>query len=242
LKRIEDEIMVLDPAYIGIIVLGLLHGLEPGHGWPIALLYSMRKNKPLLYGFYSSSVISFFHFISSIAVVAIYALLNSFFNISTSIFKYVAVIMLVILAYIFFKEDVENELRTQHGHNHENAEAIEHEHQHEHPGQGWHTHLHKHKQRLFFSLLGIATFAFFLGFAHEEEFALLALAVGDINPLMLMIFYASSVTLSLVGITLLGIKAYERVHPKIKRYEKYIPKISALILVLMAAALILNLA
>jgi len=84
--------------------------------------------------------------------------------------------------------------------------------------------------------------AFVLGFAHEEEFALLALAVGGINPLMLMISYATSVTLALIGITLLSIKAYESVQPKIKRYEKYIPKISALILLIMAIALILNLA
>jgi len=233
---------MLDSAYIAIIILGLLHGLEPGHGWPVALLYSMKKNKPLLFGFYSSGIISFFHFISSIAVVAVYALFSYFFNISIPLLKYVAAVMLVILAYMFFTEDIGNELETQHGHTHENVEEIEHEHEHEHSGQGWHTHLHKHAKRIFLSLWGIATFAFFLGFAHEEEFALLALAVGGIDPLMLMISYAASVTLSLIGITLLSIEAYKSVQPRIKRYEKYIPKISALILLLMAIALILNLA
>lgn len=59
---------------------------------------------------------------------------------------------------------------------------------------------------------------------------------------MLMLSYAASVTLALIGITLLSVKAYETVHLKIRRYEKYIPKISALILLLMAIALILNLA
>lgn len=92
------------------------------------------------------------------------------------------------------------------------------------------------------SLLEIATFAFFLGFAHEEEFMLLALAVGGINPLMLMLSYAASATFALIGVTLLSVKAYETVHLKIRRYEKYIPKASALILLLMAIALILNLA
>jgi uncharacterized protein YacL len=201
-----------------------------------------KKSRPLLYGLVSSGIISFFHFISSIAVVVAYVLLSSFLNISVPFLNYVAAAILVILAYIFFTEDVKDELEAQHGHLHENLEeAIEHEHEHEHPGQGRHTHWHKHARRIALSLWSIATFAFILGFAHEEEFALLALAVGGVNPLMLMITYASSVTLALIGITLLSVKAYESVHLKIRRYQRYIPKISALILLLMAVALILNL-
>lgn len=232
---------MLDPAFIGVMVLGLLHGLEPGHGWPVAFLYSVRKSRPVLYGFVSSGIISLFHFVSSIAVVAAYVLLSSFLAISIPFLNYVAAAILIILAYVFFTEDVKDEFEAQHGHLHENVETIEHEHEHEHPGQGRHTHWHKHVKRIALSLWGIATFAFVLGFAHEEEFALLALAVGGINPLMLMISYAASVTLALIGITLLSIKAFERVHLKIRRYEKYIPKISALTLLLMAIALILEL-
>jgi ABC-type nickel/cobalt efflux system permease component RcnA len=235
---------MLDPAYIGVIILGLLHGLEPGHGWPVAFLYSVRKGRPLLYGFLSSGIISFFHFISSVAVVVAYVLLSSFLAISIPLLKYVAAAILILLAYVFFTEDVRDELEAQHGHLHQNLEEIEieHEHEHEHPEQGRHTHRHKHAKRIILSLWGIATFAFVLGFAHEEEFALLALAVGGINPLMLMLSYAASVTLALIGITLLSVKAYETVHIKIRRYEKYIPKISAVILLLMAIAFILNLA
>jgi len=233
---------MLDPAFVGVMVLGLLHGLEPGHGWPVAFLYSVRKGRPIFYGFVSSSIISFFHFVSSIAVVIAYILFTSFVDLSFSLLNYVAAAILLILAYKFFTEDVKDELEDQHGHLHENVKTIEHEHEHEHPGQGRHNHWHKHAKRIALSLGGIATFAFVLGFAHEEEFALLALAVGGINPLMLMISYATSVTLALIGITLLSIKAYESVHPKIKRYEKYIPKISALVLLIMAIALILDLA
>jgi len=233
---------MLDPAFVGVMVLGLLHGLEPGHGWPVAFLYSVRKGRPIFYGFVSSSIISFFHFVSSIVVVIAYVLLSSVLNISFSFLNYVAAAILLILAYKFFTEDVKDEFEDQHGHLHENVKTIEHEHEHEHPGQGRHNHWHKHAKRVALSLGGIATFAFVLGFAHEEEFALLALAVGGINPLMLMISYATSVTLALIGITLLSIRAYESAHPKIKRYEKYIPKISALVLLIMAIALILDLA
>jgi len=231
---------MLDPVFIGVMVLGLLHGLEPGHGWPVVFLYSVRKKRPLLYGLVSSGLVAFFHFVSSIAVVIAYVFLSSFLDVSTRLLNYVAVVILIILAYIFFTEDVQDELEAQHGHLHENVETIEHEHEHEHPSQGRHVHWHKHAKRIALSLWGIATFAFVLGFAHEEEFALLALAVGGVNPLMLMTFYAASVTLALIGITLLSIKAYESVHHKIRRYEKYIPKISAFVLWLLAIALILE--
>jgi len=232
----------LDLTFIGVMVIGLLHGLEPGHGWPVAFLYSVRKSRPMLYGFVSSGIISFFHFISSIAVVIAYVLVSSFLVISIPLLKYVAATMLIMLAYIFFTEDIKDEIEAQHGHIHEDLGDIEHEHEHEHPGQGRHVHWHKHVKRIALSLWGIATFAFVLGFAHEEEFALLALAVGGMSPLMLMITYGASVTLALMGITLVSIKAYESVHLKIRRYEKYIPKVSALILLLMAVALILGLA
>jgi len=233
---------MLDLALIGVMVIGFLHGLEPGHGWPVAFLYSVRKSRPLLYGFVSSGIISFFHFISSIAVVIAYVFLSSFLVISIPLLKYVAAAILIMLAYIFFTEDIKDEFEAQHGHIHEDLGDIEHEHEHEHPDQGRHVHWHKHIKRIALTLWGIATFAFVLGFAHEEEFALLALAVGGISPLMLMITYGASVTLALMGITLVSIKAYESVHLKIRRYEKHIPKVTALILLSMAVALILDLA
>jgi nickel/cobalt transporter (NicO) family protein len=44
----------------------------------------------------------------------------------------------------------------------------------------------------------------------------------------------------LIGVTILGVKMYERVKTRISRYEKYIPKISGIILVVMAVALLLS--
>jgi hypothetical protein len=43
-----------------------------------------------------------------------------------------------------------------------------------------------------------------------------------------------------VAITVLGIKMYERVKVKVFRYEQYIPKVSALILLLLAISIILT--
>lgn len=230
-----------DPALIGVITIGLLHGLEPGHGWPVALLYSVRTVRPTFYAFVSSGIISFFHFVSSIAVVALYLLVSNLINFLSPIFKYIAFVALVLLAFRLLTEKVKDEFEAQHGHFHDNTKDIEHEHEHEHPETGHHTHIHYHVKRIVLSLWGIASFAFFLGFAHEEEFSLLALAIGGVDPLFLMIAYASSVTASLIGVTIIGIKMYEKVRTRVSRYEKYIPKISGLVLLVLAIGLITGL-
>jgi nickel/cobalt transporter (NicO) family protein len=232
--------IALETPLIGVIVIGLLHGLEPGHGWPIALLYSVRTSRPTFYAFISSGIISFFHFISSIVVVLVYFFASSFVDLTSPILKYTAFVALIVLAVKLFLEKVDNQLENQHGHFHENAKNLEHEHEHEHPGMSSHVHLHFHPKRLVLSLRKIASYAFFLGFAHEEEFALLALAVGGVSPLLLMTAYGVSVTASLVAITVLGIRMYERVRSRVYRYEKYIPKISGAILLLLAVFIIIT--
>lgn len=225
----------IETSLIGVIAIGLLHGLEPGHGWPIALLYSVRTGRPTFYAFVSSGIISFFHFISSIAIVLVYFVASSFVNFTSPLLKYVAFAVLMVLAVKLLLEKADD----QHGHFHDNIQDVEHEHEHQHP-DGLHTHMHCHTKRTVLSLRKIASCAFFLGFAHEEEFALLALAVGGVSPLLLMSAYGLSVTASLMVITVLGIKMYERVRGKIYRYEKFIPKVSGIILIVMAIAMILS--
>lgn len=83
------------------------------------------------------------------------------------------------------------------------------------------------------SLWGIAAFAFILGCVHEEEFALLTFCLDNISCLFIMLSYAAAVALSLVGVTLLSIYAYQRVECKIQKYEHYLPKASALILIVL---------
>src|SRR4030042_2285388 len=172
---------MLDSAFIGVILICLTHGLNPSHGWPVAFLYSTLKDRPIFYGFVSSLIISFFHFISSIVVVIAYTILTSFVVGPTQLFKYLAAVMLLILAYLFYKEDVKDELESQHEHLHENLAEVEHAHEHSHLENTVHVHKHRHSKSLVFSLGGIAIFAFVPGFVHEEEFALLTLAVGGIN-------------------------------------------------------------
>lgn len=230
---------MFNPTYISVILLGLLHGFEPGHGWPVAVLYSMKRKNPVLSATVSSSVIGLGHLVSSIAVVVAYVLLQKWLNFDAPWLKYVAAGLLLVLAFRLYREKVDD-LKNQHGHSHPDALEIEHEHEHEHehPGQGPHTHKHKHGPAVALSLLGLASFAFILGFAHEEEIALLALVAGGLNAWILMISYGVSVLLGLVVVTIVGVRIYKQFQPKLARYEKYVPKTSAVLLVIMAILII----
>jgi hypothetical protein len=76
-----------------------------------------------------------------------------------------------------------------------------------------------------------------LGFAHEEEFVILSLVAGGVNPVLLMIVYAISVSVALIGVTILSVKVITTtIQDKIIHYTKYLPKVSAIILAIMAIA------
>lgn len=227
----------MNPAYVSVILMGLLHGVEPGHGWPIAVLYSINKKRAVISATISSGIIGLAHLISSIAVVAAYVLLQQWLDFDAPWLKYVAAGILFILAVKLLFEKTDG-LANQHGHLHEDQPEVEHEHEHEHPGIGRHTHMHKHTLGVKLSLFGLAAFAFILGFAHEEEFALLALVAGGVNAWILMFSYGISVLLGLVLITILCVKIFKQLQPKLIRYEKYIPKIGAVFLVAMALIVI----
>jgi len=229
---------MLNPAYVGVVIIGLLHGFEPGHGWPVAVLYSMRRKNAIFSATLSSSIIGIGHLTSSIAVVLAYVLLQRWLNFEAPWIKYLAVALLLVLAFKMFREKADD-LERQHGHNHPDSPEIEHEHEHEHTAQGLHTHKHKHTAPVVLSLLGLASFAFILGFAHEEEIALLALVAGGLNAWILMVAYGVSVLLGLIVATIVGVKVYKQFQPKLARYEKYIPKIGAGLLVIMAAVITL---
>lgn len=233
-----QEISIL----LGVIVFGLLHGVNPSHGWTVAVLYAIRKKRQMISSIISSGVIAGAHFISSMAVVLAFIFVTSFVKIPIphSFLNYGVAIVLGILAYIFWKEKSEDLVKTQHGHLHDDLSLsvnnIEHEHEHWHRESGNHSHIHIHEKKEMASLSAIAIFGLVLGFAHEEEFVILSLAVGGVNPVLLMVAYAFSVAASLIGITVLSVKIYTSIQYRIIPYIKYLPKISALVLAGMALA------
>jgi len=229
---------MFNPAYFGVVIIGLLHGLEPGHGWPVAMLYSVRRKNVILSAAVSSGIIGVAHLVSSIAVVIAYVLLETWLDFDMPWLKYVAAGLLLILAFRMWREKVDD-MERQHGHFHDETAALTHEHEHEHPDIGKHTHKHRHLAGVAMSLWGLASFAFILGFAHEEEFALLALVAGGVNAWVLMLSYGIAVLLGLMAVTILCVKVYEYIGPKLKRYERYIPKAGAAIMVLMAIVIVI---
>lgn len=218
----------------GIILFGLLHGVSPSHGWIVAMFYSMRARNPLLSSLVSSGIISGAHFVSSIVVVIAYLLVVSLVEIPSEYLQYGAAIGLGILAFMFWREKGEDLAETQHGHLHDNISEIKHEHMHWHKDEGNHLHMHVHKARILPSLKGITAFAFIIGFIHEEEFVILALAAGGVEPILLMIVYAGSVAAALIGITMVAVKAFMKFQHKFIHYSKYLPKLTAIILAVMA--------
>ena len=222
--------------FLGIIAFGLLHGINPSHGWTVAVLYSIRNKRPLLSSLTSSSILAGAHFLSSIVVVAAFLFVTMFIQIPQTYLNYAVASALGILAYLFWKEKTEDLTETQHGHlHHDFTENLEHEHRHRHSSTGSsHTHMHLHQERSLPTLAAIAGFALVLGFAHEEEFVILTLAVGGINPLLLMIAYATAVAAGLIGVTVIAVKIYSYIQHKVIQYTKYLSKISALILGAMA--------
>jgi len=225
---------------MAVALVGLLHGLEPGHGWPFAVLYSIRTSRPVPRALLSSSLISFFHLLSSIALVLVYVFLKTLWSFTLPYVNYLAGVTLAILGArsLLRKSDFVGE---NHGHFHEDFGPGEHLHEHDHPSLGKHKHLHRHTRKIILSLSGIAVLAFALGFAHEEELALLGFAVGGMDPLTLMLVYASAVTVALVGITLTALRVFKRFEDRLVEYEWLLPKVSGLVLLVMAASFLLGL-
>jgi nickel/cobalt transporter (NicO) family protein len=237
--------MSLIAPLIGIIGFGLSHGINPSHGWPVAVLYAMRTRRPLFSGIVSSSIIAGAHFVSSIAVVVGYILVVNTLKIQIPelYMKYGSAVALGILAYVFWKEKGEDLVKTQHGHLHDSKDnsTLEHQHIHWHNELGYHSHIHSHQGRSTPTLKAIVSFAFALGFAHEEEFVILALAASQsIDPVTLMIAYAFSVSAALIGITVISMKLYRHFQYKVVHYSKYLPKITAILLIFMSVGIIVG--
>ena len=225
----------------GVIIFGLLHGINPSHGWTIAVLYALQSKRQLLNSILSSSILASAHFLSSIVVVLAFLLFSTYIFIPQNYLNYAAAIALGILAYMFWKEKPEDLVKSQHGHLHQFSEEVKHDHSHWHKDEGFHIHFHTHQIRIPPSLTTLAISALILGFAHEEEFVILSLAAAGVNPVLLMIVYVLSVSVALIGITILSVKVITTIQDKIIHYTKYLPKISSVILTTMAIAFGLDL-
>lgn len=200
--------------YLGAFGLGLLHGIEPGHGWPVAAAWALARRHPRRSGVLAATVIGLGHLISSIAVVVLFFAIKSWLALGESGWlDWIAGGLLLALAAWQLRAGL-------HGNSH----------QHHHHG---HHHHDTDTPNPRGGLWPLALFAFTLGFAHEEEFQLIALCAGSDHCLSLMLAYALAVIAGLIALTLLLIAGMERFRHRLEHAQRTLTFLSAAILAAM---------
>ncbi|MBI4168089.1 MAG: hypothetical protein HY515_03970 [Candidatus Aenigmarchaeota archaeon] len=189
-------------SYIAVAITGLIHGLEPGHGWPLAVLLSKRGKHSTIYAGASALILGTGHLISSFAVVGVYLLANTIIDFSSSMFRYLSASMLLFIAFKMWRETPEHEKKITMA-----AKT---------------------------GFINLAWIALVLGFAHEEEFMLLGFAIGGLDPVLLMTAYSFAVIFSMVSVTMLAYHSFSLFKRKFSNIEPYLPKITAVVLTVLA--------
>lgn len=258
---------------LGAIVLGAIHGAEPGHGWPIAAAYALDQTNKWLYGFAASLILGIGHLISSLAMVAVFFYAKAYFNLTrlnepitilngipiggpVSLVAGVLLILLGIQEYYtgtFHGSCQPSETRDHDSEGHpSNTQESNHGTQAHTSNSlfdrikgtlsfvGSHSH-DEHADAANRDLFGIAWFAFILGFAHEEEFEIIALCAGSNHCLELMTAYAITVLVGIIGLTMLLIAGYHSYEEKANQYTPYLPAFSAVVLIIMGIGFITGL-
>ncbi|WP_254547279.1 hypothetical protein [Halomarina pelagica] len=126
----------------GASVLGLTHGLAPGHGWAIAASYALDKPNKWFYAAASSLILGIGHLISSIAMVVVYFWALSYFGLTQIPWmNYVAGTLLIALG-IWQYFNGHDPTAPDHGSDH--SDHPEHDgHDHDHNSHG-HDHTRDH--------------------------------------------------------------------------------------------------
>lgn len=265
---------------LGAVALGAVHGIEPGHGWPVAASYALDQTNKWVYGFAASFILGIGHLISSIAMVGVFFYAKNYFNLTQvnepihlvgDVFlggpvSVVAGVLLIALGIREYRHGRSHSNHDDHSHGHDHGHSHGREHDtHDHQGHS-HNNSHDHDEGGLVSrlkgfipfigghshshdnlddaadrgLFGIAWFAFLLGFAHEEEFEIIALCAGSAHCLELMSAYAITVIVGIVGLTMLLIAGYEHYEERVDQYTPYLPVFSAAVLIIMGVGFIIG--
>jgi len=202
-----------EAAYVTAVTIGALHGTEPGHGWPVAAAYALGRRRPWFEGTLAGLLIGGAHLVSSLAVVALFALLDRWVDLTdTAWVGPTAGAVLIAMGIVQWRRGGHSHGDSD-GHRQRNAEAR--------AGKG---------------LWGIAAFAFLLGFAHEEEFAIVALCAGRATCWGVMGAYALTVAAAILSLTLLSIAAFGTLGERVEGWHHPLQRISAAILIAMGIA------
>ena len=203
-----------------VIGIGLLHGILPDHGWPIAATYALRQRRRYLAGAIAALVIGVGHLLSSIALVLVFLLVADAYALHEA--GWLPVVAGALLVALGLWEL--GHARRGHGHGHH------------HHGTGPLARLHawagarlgRPEDR---GLGQLAVVAILLGVAHEEPIQILAICAGTTHCLSLMVIYSLAVIVALLIPTLLLIVGYQRHKAVVERYMPHLAVLTALILI-----------
>lgn len=174
-------------AYTSVAVMGLLHGSDPSHGWPLSVLYTLRSGGGTGRALLLTLVLATGHFVSTIAIVVAAWLLGEALASYLAYLQLGAGLALIVLGSRGVVELLAKKGAHSHGHGHEIKDS--------NPSG---------------SALDLFKYALILGFAHEEEVALAAIVLLGVNPLMLSLLYVVSVYVSMLSWTLASIYVAQR--------------------------------
>jgi ABC-type nickel/cobalt efflux system permease component RcnA len=188
-------------SYPAAAAMGLLHGSDPGHGWPLAVAHASRRGgapRALAY----TTVLAAGHFISTVVVVtAVWALGRAAVGLLDYLRLGAGALLVAVGVYELYRA------ASTHSHGHHGEEA-------QLPG-----------------LWDMFKYALLLGFAHEEEIALSAIVLLGAHPLLLSAVYGLSVYLAMAAWTLAALAALQRLGALEDRLHRYLHLASPLILV-----------
>lgn len=173
-------------AYPTAVLIGLVHGSDPGHGWVLSVLYSGRVGGGLRGALFFTTILAAGHFVSAVAVVAAVWIVGSAASEYLVYLKIAAGALLLALASKSLFESVKGGVIHDRG-------DVE-------PGE-----------RRFAGAREAFKYALILGFAHEEEIALSAIVLAGADPLLLSLAYGAAVYASMMAWTMVTTLAVSRV-------------------------------
>ena len=242
---------------VGVVVLGVLHGVLPDHGWPIAAAYALDRPRKWISGTIAGVVLGVGHLISSVALVVAYFSVSRFAAFAEGPYmKPIAGAMLILLGIHEYVSGGHGDIDGDgHDHDHHDHDHHDDHHGHDHDydendepgllarirerlpgGNGGHAHLDESHAEGGLRTLGMT--ALVLGFAHEEPLQILAICAGTEFCLELMLIYSFAVIAAILGPTLLLIAGYQTHRERIEQYTPYLPTLTAVVLILVGLAFV----
>ncbi|MFB6169690.1 MAG: hypothetical protein ABEJ06_00940, partial [Haloarculaceae archaeon] len=138
---------------VGAVVLGAVHGVEPGHGWPVAASYAIDRTNKWFYGFAASLILGVGHLVSSLAMVAVFFYAKSYFSLTqvnqpitlfgdVQVGGPVSLVAGVLLIFLGIREYTGHS--HGHGESHDHSDGHGHDHDHSHDHHEGHDHSDGH--------------------------------------------------------------------------------------------------